>query len=85
MCECVCECVYECVCGCAWEIGQCFAPILPSAYSGGGQCFFFSSAAGQWPDDTQEESKKRKKNFAGSEKALPTLIKEKEPLWYRAL
>jgi hypothetical protein len=25
----------------------------------------------------------KKKNYAGSEKPLPTLIKEKEPLWYR--
>ena len=26
-----------------------------------------------------------KKNYAGSEKPLPTLFKEKEPLWYRVL
>jgi hypothetical protein len=26
---------------------------------------------------------KKKKILAGSEKPLPTLIKEKEPLWYR--
>jgi hypothetical protein len=25
----------------------------------------------------------KRKYYAGSEKALPTLIKEKEPLWYR--
>jgi hypothetical protein len=24
----------------------------------------------------------KKKNYAGSEKPLPTLIREKEPLWY---
>jgi hypothetical protein len=24
----------------------------------------------------------KRKNYAGSEKQLPTLIKEKEPLWY---
>ena len=25
----------------------------------------------------------KRKNYAGSEKPLPTLIKEKEPLWHR--
>jgi hypothetical protein len=25
----------------------------------------------------------KRENYAGSEKPLPTLIKEKEPLWYR--
>ena len=29
------------------------------------------------------EKKKERKIYAGSEKSLPTLIKEKEPLWYR--
>jgi len=27
--------------------------------------------------------KKKKKIYAGNEKPLPTLIKEKEPLWYQ--
>jgi hypothetical protein len=27
--------------------------------------------------------KREEKNYAGSEKPLPILIKEKEPLWYR--
>ena len=26
---------------------------------------------------------KAEKNYAGNEKPLPTLIKEKEPIWYR--
>jgi hypothetical protein len=27
--------------------------------------------------------KRKRKNYAGSEKPLPTLIKENEPFWYR--
>jgi hypothetical protein len=27
--------------------------------------------------------KKKNINYAGSEKSLPTIIKKKEPLWYR--
>jgi hypothetical protein len=28
------------------------------------------------------KGKDKRKNYAGSEKPLPTLIKEKEPFWY---
>jgi hypothetical protein len=30
----------------------------------------------------KQEKKKKKKIYVGSEKPLPTLIKEKEPFWY---
>jgi hypothetical protein len=33
----------------------------------------------------ERKEKKNKKNYAGSEEPLPIFIKEKEPLWYRAL
>jgi hypothetical protein len=33
--------------------------------------------------DRGRKRKEKRKNYAGSEKPLPALIKEKEPLWYQ--
>jgi hypothetical protein len=37
----------------------------------------------EWDMTTSDPFKKKRKNYAGSEKPLPSLTKEKEPLWYR--
>jgi hypothetical protein len=34
---------------------------------------------------TAKSSREKEKNYAGSEIPLPTMIKEKEPLWYWVL